>query len=476
MNDSCALDQGYLHKHKKELDALLSRAEAALVKLEKLLNAFDISFVSVPECFHDIIRIYHTCHDLDKILQSSFFVDPELQSLIAQAKKELRRDKANKISKHLSQLFEAWSNSLTPDDTESVGTVACGGKTIRVGAQRKAAGIEVFIQVPTGDRDNSDNSLSFVSSGRFGGIYEDSDSHMLVHDSTAVSNLATGHACGESVEVKGMKKESSEPAISECCRDEVTARRPSDPNINTILDSKGRKKNKDASLVGENCVSKAAKRTKSDSYDDSGHEAKKSRDETLAANRVAQELCYKICQNLQKQIMKIHEEVNKRTSRLVNSLIDHSSVIINVNVEQEDANIPKELTGNVSEIVNPDEHDECCTDNISASLGQDESSHADQVSAIEQEQGLISSSPANLIQGSISPVRQIEMNLAGKEGNSSTGAVSGEQRKNVNDQTTGAVIEDCCEEPSANSSLSQKDAPATLEDVKAMQVPSKGRL
>lgn len=299
------------------------RAETALARLQKHLNNFDVS-ISAPECFHDIIRIYRSCHDLDKILQSSFFNDPELQFLISQAKAELRHDRANKISKHLSQLFESWSKNLPAGPLENIGTVAVGGKTIRVGMLKKGEEFEVSLELPTCEpvaSDTSfDNKVAVESSGATGGgaVTERGDV-TCNSELTSVSAVAGINFACENFELRTLKKECSEPAISKYSKShESSGRRPSDPFSDTSSGAKCKKKT-EANLVGENCVSKAAKRTKSDGYDDSGREAKKSRDDSKYANHVAQELCSKICQNLQKQIWRIHEEVNKRTRRLLSS-------------------------------------------------------------------------------------------------------------------------------------------------------------
>uniref|UniRef100_A0A0B7AQH6 UBC core domain-containing protein n=1 Tax=Arion vulgaris TaxID=1028688 RepID=A0A0B7AQH6_9EUPU len=452
--DDSGFDQGALCEHKQELDALLSRAETALVRLEKLLNVFDISTVSVPECFHDIIRIYRSCHDLDKILQSSFFIDPELQSLVSQAKKELRRDKASKISKHLSQLFEAWSNSLPAEDGENVGTVAFGGKTIRVGAQRKGVDIEVSLQVSTEERDSCDISLPLVNTGAAGGSEgsEGNDNSALIQDSSAISDLSIEHADDEPCEPKGTK----EPAINDCSRSGKSDRRSSDPsNISAALGTKSKKKNKDANLVGENCVSKASKRTKSDSCDDFGHEAKKSKDETMAANRVAQELCYKICQNLQKQILKIHEEVNKRTRRLMNVAVKHNNVA-NEHVT-EDVNVPAMPNNYLIDNVGCDQNED--SEDVSASVGQDEDG-----------QCRSPVSKPNLQTRDSSPaINQCEKKPTDDNGKSDP-ETNGEKNLVPDD-----ADDNSCEVLPSNSSLSHKEeATASLEDVKTMQVPCKG--
>ncbi|KAH9494433.1 hypothetical protein Btru_022138 [Bulinus truncatus] len=355
-------DQDILCEHKQELDSLLGRAETALFRLQNHLNNFGVT-VQSPECFHDIIRIYRSCHDLDKILQSSFFNDPELQSLISQAKAELRRDKANKISKHLSQLFDTWSKSLPVCSNENVGTVAIAGKTIKVGMIK---GKESEVCLLAGDEKNDltsenvgDSSLDNLTLAYVADSGLDTAICLAEGGVTCAKTNLAASACSLTEEGSlNLKKEVSEPSLSNSCKvQDSGCRRLSDPFNDTSVNSgaKIKKKNLDA-LVGENCVSKAAKRAKSDSYDDSGREVKKSRDETRSANHIAQELCSLICQNLQKQILRIHDEVNKRTNRLLSSsrsskqnndktqVTNDSQAKVNSSSENVDLNQDKEVS------------------------------------------------------------------------------------------------------------------------------------
>ncbi|BFZ03274.1 hypothetical protein BsWGS_06312 [Bradybaena similaris] len=463
--DDIGVEQGALCEHKQKLDALLSRAEVALVRLQKLLNVFDISAVSVPECFHDIIRIYRSCHDLDNILQSTFFSDPELQSLISQAKKEIRRDKANKISKHLSQLFEAWSSSLPPEDGENVGTVAIGGKTIRVSAKRKAADIEVSLQVPTGEVDSCDSSRSQLKSGAAGGseVSEGSNVSMLIHDSPAVSDLI--NACDALYDLKGIK-ELSEAAVSDCSRSGPNERRSSDPSSISAA-FKNKKKNKDANLVGENCVSKAAKRTKSDGFDDSGHEAKKSRDETMTANHVAQDLCYKICESLQKQILKIHEEVNKRTRRLINVTV--KQIVASENDVSKDVSLQTSPVSNSGETVGCN-HNE--GSDVSKAAEHDEKGY---VNKDKNPSTSISSPPCPEVNDTAPAVCHNKEKPLENEQLTLTDNNAAIDEKSTNSGDLLLAKAEVCEALSSNSCISQKDETSeTPEDVKGMQDPCKG--
>ncbi|RUS88951.1 hypothetical protein EGW08_003287 [Elysia chlorotica] len=306
-------------EQKEELNQLLGRAETALSRLQKMLNNFDVT-VSAPECFSDIIRIYRSCHDLDKILQSSFFNDPELTALISQAKLELSRGRVNRMSQNLAQMFEHWSKSLPAEaasvmtrEGSNIGTVSVGGKTIKIGTVKNGKIVEVNMQVAAEEDDPS-----FIQNQPTAAAAADVESSSGAAGGEGTVNESS-ISCSECSDQKSMKKEISEPSISKLCVSchKSSERRPSDP----LSDHSGAltRRNNEPNLVGENCVSKAPKRTKADNCDDSGREIKKSRDESKNSNHIAQELCFKICQNLQKQVVKIQEEVNKRARRLISA-------------------------------------------------------------------------------------------------------------------------------------------------------------
>ncbi|GFR83152.1 ubiquitin-conjugating enzyme E2 O [Elysia marginata] len=317
--DGDQLQADAIAEQKEELNLLLGRAKTALSRLQNLLNNFDVT-VSAPDCFTDIIRIYRSCHDLDKILQSSFFNDPELTTLISQAKQELSRGRVNRISQNLAQMFEQWSRSLPTDSASAmakegsnIGTVSVGGRTIKIGTVKNGKIVEVNMQVAA-EEDMGQKQNMPIAETESGCAAADG----VGAGQNGSDTMQQASPSGESSEVKSIKKESSEPSISKLgssCQ-ENRERRPSDP-VNDYSGALARRD--EANLAGENCVSKAPKRTKADSHDDSGREVKKSRDEGKNSNQVAQELCFKICQNLQKQVVKILEEVNKRAGRLISA-------------------------------------------------------------------------------------------------------------------------------------------------------------
>ncbi|CAL1526363.1 unnamed protein product [Lymnaea stagnalis] len=476
--DDSGYDQVVLCEHKQELDSLLYRAETALVRLQKHLSNFDVT-VSAPECFHDIIRIYRSCHDLDKILQSSFFNDPELQALISQAKYELKRDKPNKISKHLTQLFESWSKSLPAGPMENVGSVAIGGKTIRVGLLQKGEDIEVSIEVPKDEDDvnepSAQHSGDLENKGAMGGgaHVEGGDSCPVIASHSL--NLSTAsNSLSEISEIGSIKKEFSEPAISKFCRNNET-RRPSDPfnETNMSTGAKGKKKNQDA-LVGENCVSKAAKRAKSDGYDDSGREVKKSRDEAKTANHVAQELCSKICQNLQKQILKIHEEVNKRTKRLMSS--GSGSLNKNETDQAKNGGDDKLAATACSKGTHENLEHQVDENNIAAKPDNMQKSltNGGEINIFETEE-FCSSNLSEMVSASTPLTSEVyncgDVLKMGAENH----LTDLQKARDTSEKAVNPETENKKALPSPDSSISQEiEGSITLEDVKAEQVPCKG--
>ena len=333
-----------MKEHKTEIDSLLTRAEFALSRLKKVINDFDGS-IAVPDCFHDIIRIYRSCHELDKILKTSFFSEPELQQLIAQAKGELKKDKNNKISRHLTQLFETWSRSVpnAASSGRTFGLVGADGKTRTYGNVSKEVDnfeskVDSFeskdeILAKDTEKDKKENDITTNVSEAVECSIENEPSQITeVEESTSINPGA---------ESRVLKKEFSAPAISSLnFGDGATERRPSDPIIEGSNSFPQETKSREASLVGENCVAKASKRTKSEGFEDCEREAKKSREDNKNPNQNAQELCFKICKCLQKQILLIHEDMNKRSNRLF-SAMDKESVAEGAKESSDEENVKK---------------------------------------------------------------------------------------------------------------------------------------
>lgn len=88
---------------KAELDGFLHRTQTAFQKLEQIFKIFDANLQSsfYENCYEDIINIYQKCHDIEKILKSSYLEEPEIVHLIETVKQELGKEKKNKGKKYL---------------------------------------------------------------------------------------------------------------------------------------------------------------------------------------------------------------------------------------------------------------------------------------------------------------------------------------------------------------------------------------
>lgn len=83
---------------KSELDKLLETARCTLQRLEEeFSHNVDIS-PWIIHCYREILRINRNCKDLDRMLSSHYFCDTKLTHTVSVIRKELKREKAAKVS------------------------------------------------------------------------------------------------------------------------------------------------------------------------------------------------------------------------------------------------------------------------------------------------------------------------------------------------------------------------------------------
>lgn len=99
---------------KKELDALLDRAQTALTGL---LNTFVTVagpfFKNSREIFQDILAIFKRCKEVEKIFKSTFFEDEEIANLIEDIKDEIRKEKTAKLARHVADVYKYRTGAIT---------------------------------------------------------------------------------------------------------------------------------------------------------------------------------------------------------------------------------------------------------------------------------------------------------------------------------------------------------------------------
>ena len=92
---------------KFELDMLLDTAKNTLQKLEDTFSQnVDITPCTIY-CYREILSINRNCKELDRMLSSSYFAETKLVETIQTIKKELKREKAAKIARQVLELFES---------------------------------------------------------------------------------------------------------------------------------------------------------------------------------------------------------------------------------------------------------------------------------------------------------------------------------------------------------------------------------
>lgn len=97
----------FIAKEKKEeLDALLSRAQAALENLQKIFFTYTGKISITYRYLRDIISVYKRCQDLEKILKSHFFEDEELTKVHEEIRDLMYDEKRNELNDRLVKIYE----------------------------------------------------------------------------------------------------------------------------------------------------------------------------------------------------------------------------------------------------------------------------------------------------------------------------------------------------------------------------------
>ncbi|KAL5018693.1 hypothetical protein ScPMuIL_004415 [Solemya velum] len=93
-DDEKSLESDWL---KDELVKVKERAQFTLIKLQTLCELVGDGFFNVTQCFQDLLSVYRKCKDLEKILKSSFFEDPDVVKMVAEVKEALRTERTSRV-------------------------------------------------------------------------------------------------------------------------------------------------------------------------------------------------------------------------------------------------------------------------------------------------------------------------------------------------------------------------------------------
>ena len=94
-------------KKKEDLDESLRRLQAAITGLLDVFLKFSGPFFkNSKQIFQDILSIFKRCKEIEKLMKSSFFNEPEISDLISEIKEELRKENTTKLAKHVATLYK----------------------------------------------------------------------------------------------------------------------------------------------------------------------------------------------------------------------------------------------------------------------------------------------------------------------------------------------------------------------------------
>ncbi|XP_048248264.1 (E3-independent) E2 ubiquitin-conjugating enzyme-like [Haliotis rufescens] len=263
--------------HKKtELDTLLVRAQTALSKLESLFQGLDQNLPNVSTCYHDILRIYKICKDLDKILKSNFFEEEEITDLISAVRLEIKCEKSRKLAKHLEQMFQSWHHGLS-DHSKDEGQ---------------------------GDEEDLDHSTAEDSRSLPGEI----ERNICVSEEELVKNLQNKE-CSKKGDEDSNTSNDSGTEVSASLNSEPICDRASAQGDNAAVDVSARP----GTEAAQNGASVSAA---------GDNDAKKDSNPDPVSTQNAKELCLKICRRLHILMAKIQEEVNLRWKKCESTQTD----------------------------------------------------------------------------------------------------------------------------------------------------------
>lgn len=114
---------------KDELVKVKERAQVTLIKLQTLCELVGDGFFNVTQCFQDLLSVYRKCRDLEKILKSSFFEDPDIVKLVAEVKEALRTERTSRVLQNVMRhVNRVPSHRSTPKD--KIQGVDSAGRTL----------------------------------------------------------------------------------------------------------------------------------------------------------------------------------------------------------------------------------------------------------------------------------------------------------------------------------------------------------
>ncbi|XP_060073669.1 (E3-independent) E2 ubiquitin-conjugating enzyme-like [Ylistrum balloti] len=289
-----------VQQKREELVSFIHRAQTALSKLEAIFVNVQSDFrIQNPEqCFQDIIAIYRKCRELDRIIKSSYFDSPDIVGLIEDIRAKLRKEKCNKINRHLIQVFEnrrgqsikgqngegsmsQVSTSVQTDMNEESGicrSVAC------VQTDDSATGMEVQCEEVI----HADVAAT-------------NDYEMLSMECKEKNNCrVTEETCDLNGDRDGCSKEESQQ--QSLCNGIVSNSRENSSDRSTTEKDTEKDTGSNSEATPPN--------DKSQQTDLAAESEAKTRDKNV-------ELCSQICKQLRKQMTRMQEEVNKRSSQAI---------------------------------------------------------------------------------------------------------------------------------------------------------------
>ncbi|OWF39374.1 Ubiquitin-conjugating enzyme E2 O [Mizuhopecten yessoensis] len=314
-----------LQHKREELVSFIQRAQTALGKLEAIFVNVqcDLRIQNPEQCFQDIIAIYRKCRELDRIIKSSYFENPDILGLIEDIKAKLRKEKCNKINRHLMQVFENRRGQSIKGVNADQGSMSRVSASVQTDMNEQSGVCKIATCVQT---EGTGMEVQYGEGIKPSDMSVGNDCEMSVDCTDKQDNSATTKAVSSPVSGEGDNK--------------CTAESPSFTTMCNGIAS-------DLEKISGDCSKEMAPNDKSQQTDvATGTEA--TRDGNV-------ELCSRICKQLRKQMTKMQEEVNKRNSEAIASLKSEEAGLTSptsgasyIPVEGDQASSKSEEVGHIS--------------------------------------------------------------------------------------------------------------------------------
>ncbi|ESP03792.1 hypothetical protein LOTGIDRAFT_156353 [Lottia gigantea] len=97
----------------KDLTVKMVEAHQVLAGLEDSFHSISsVASLEIADCYSDVVSLYKTCKNIDKMLKTKFFEDTDLQMWLSQLREAHRNEKLKKVSRNINYRYNSYNQDL----------------------------------------------------------------------------------------------------------------------------------------------------------------------------------------------------------------------------------------------------------------------------------------------------------------------------------------------------------------------------